>query len=495
MDHRKTSNKKTAWIFIILLLITLQGYAGYEVTDRCKNAWMELMNLEIIRAKTLLSEELQSNPENYYAYYLDQTCDLFSLLINSTEAEYEAFLKNYDKKREIMDGKDEGSPYYLVCAAEMQLQVTVMNVMNGAQLSAMRKGYSAYRKVYRNLETYPNFQPNLKLDGFFNVALDNLPPFVKWAISFFGVTVDRQKGFRMLEEHFQAVKDEKGINAEAAMYMILAAKINKTPEKIYAFVNSLPQEVSNTRLIRYFRANIAYRTGRNEQALKILGNMDITGNPQAQVLYNYLMGKILLRKLDLKAQTYINQYIKQLKKREYLKEAYYNLALCYLLEGNTDKYKQTCKTVEDVGMDLNERDREALYDAKLDYIPDLNLLKARLSLAGGYDQVFLKMMARYDANPSELLPHQLEYHFLKGQYESHHGNRYEAINQFKWVIEHGEDENYYFASEASLLLGNLYQSINQLSLARDYYKLALKLYRSDYYEYIEDKARKAEKEL
>jgi hypothetical protein len=489
------SKPKLVSLFLFLFFFSIQGYAGYDVNDRCKNAWMTLMDLDISGAKKILSEELQLHPDNYYAMYLDQTCDLFSLLINSSKEEYEAFISAYEKKREVMDGHDEESPYYLVCSAEMQLQVTVMNVMNGAQLSAMRKGYSAYRKVYKNLERFPSFQPNLKLDGFFNVALDNLPPFVKWAISFFGVSVDRQQGFEMLEKHFETVKNETGINAEAAMYMILAAKINKTPEKVYAFVNSLPPEVANARLIRYFRANIAYRTGRNEQALRILSSMKVDGNPEAQLLYHYLMGKILLRKLDIRAKNYINQYIRDLKKREYLKEEYYNLALCYLLEGKTDKYEQTCKTVEHIGMDLNERDREALYDARLDYLPNLDLVKARLSLAGGYDQVFLKMLAQYEANPSDLLPHQLEYHFLKGQYDVRKGKRYDAINQFKWVIEHGEDEDYYFASEASLLLGTLYQNINQVSLAKEYYKLALKLYRSDFYEYIEDKARKAEKKL
>jgi len=43
----------------------------------------------LIRQKELLAEEIIINPENYYAYYLDQTCDAYKLLINSSEAEYE----------------------------------------------------------------------------------------------------------------------------------------------------------------------------------------------------------------------------------------------------------------------------------------------------------------------------------------------------------------------------------------------------------------------
>ncbi len=176
-------------ILLISLFIglSLQSKAAYEVNENCKDAWMLLIDLKIDQAKELLAKEIKINPKNYYAYYLDQSCDAYKLLINSNEEEYEAFIENYYKKREIMDEKDTDSPYYLACYSEMELQLGIFNIINGSHISGLRKAYSGYKNVYQNLEKYPDFKPSLKLDGFFNVAISNIPPFVKWAASFFGV--------------------------------------------------------------------------------------------------------------------------------------------------------------------------------------------------------------------------------------------------------------------------------------------------------------------
>jgi len=474
--------------FLILFCLSHRAIAVYDVNDNCKNAWMLLMDLEIDQAKELLADEIKSNPENYYAYYLDQTCDAFKLFINSSDEEYEEFVENFSKKRDIMDGKDEDSPYYLACYAEMELQLTMFNIIHGSRFGGIKKGYSAYKKVYRNLEEYPEFEPNLKLDGFFNVAISNLPPFVKWVISFFGVSTDFDYGFQLLNENYLLQKEIWGINAESALFVLLAAKVNKTPELVYDFTKSLDGNISQTFIHQYFKANIAYRTGKNEEALKILQQIDIKENAFADVIYSYLMGKILLRKLDPNAGYYLSRYLSYLEKKEYLKEMNYKLALFYLINNNHQKFLEHCEIVRNEGMDMNERDREALYDANLDYDPDLNLVKARLLLEGGYFDQFNIALKSFEANHRKGLAYELEYHFLKSRYEALRKNKHVAIAKFRKVIELGENQDYYFASEAALRLGNIYQEMGKIKLAKEYYEKSIKLYNSDYYEYIEDKA-------
>lgn len=477
--------------FLFLLCLTQEAAAKYDVNENCRKAWMLVMDLKVSQAKKLLAEEIKTHPDNYYAYYLDQTCDVFTLLINSSEVQYKAFVRNFEKRREIMDGKDQESPYYLACYAEMELQVAVFSVMHGAQWSGMTKGYAAYKNVYRNIDRFPDFKPNRKLDGFFNVAIANLPPFVKWAMSFFGVKVNMNYGFSTLNQYYLSQKNTEGLNAEAALYMILAAKINKTPERVYEFTKSLEPEVANTFIHSYFRANIAYRTGRNEEALKTLQQLSHDENGIADVIYSYLMGKVLLRKLDPRAGHYLSRYLSHLEKKEYLKEMNYNLALFYLLQGDRTKYQRQCEIVRKQGMDLNERDREALYDASLDYPPDVNLVKARLSLDGGYLEEFQKAMKSFEAGHEKIYAYDIESHFLKGRYEAMLKNNNLAIAEFNKTIELGEDKDYYFACEAALRLGKIYQETGQKSLAGEWYKRSIKLYHSDYYEYIEDKATKA----
>ncbi len=487
--------KKILLGIIIILTIGHQAVASYEVNDNCIRAWELLLNLEIEEAKAVLAEEISINPENYYAYYLEQTCDAYILVINSNEDKYQRFIENYYEKREFMDGKDEDSPYYLACSSEMAIQLGMFMIMNGDMYSGMRKAYVAYKNVYRNLEMYPDFNQSLKLDGFFNVAISSMPPFIKWAVSFFGVSVDVDYGFKVLQDNYVAQKDLPGLNAEAALFIILSAKIYKTPERVYPFSQSLDSSISKLTIHTYLRANLAYRTGHNEEALAILKQIDPNRNELTDVIYSYLMGKILLRKIDDDAEFYLKRYLSYLEKKEYLKEINYCLAQYYLLHNQVSKYESYSEIVRNEGMDMQERDREALYDASLDYIPHPILLKSRLLLEGGYMEAYEESINSYQASHSELLGHKLEHLFLQARYEALIGNSQQAIILFKEVINLGEKEDYFFASEAALRLGDLYLAMDQIEAAKSFYKKSRKLYRNDFYEYIEDKAVKGYKNL
>ncbi len=486
---------KILLVLLIIFSLSQKAIANYDVNENCKSAWMLLMDLRIEEAKQTLEKEIQLNPHNYYAYYLDQTCDAYALFINSNDEEYETFVENYEKRRIIMDDNDMDSPYYLACLSEMQLQVGVFNIIKGEHLSGLRKAYSSYRNTYKNLDKYPEFKQSLKLDGFFNVAISNIPPFVKWATSFFGVSADPDYGFKVLYENYESQKNIRGIAAESALYIILTAKINKTPELIYDFTRSLDSSSSSTFIHKYFKANVAYRTGRNEEALTTMQHMDAKEYAYADILYSYLMGKILLRKLDYDAGGYISGYLDKLEKKEYLKEMNYNLAIFYLINNNRSKFLHYSEIVRNEGKDLNERDREALYDANLDYFPDVDLVEARLLLDGGYYDRFEKAIESFEAENNELLAYELEYLFLKARFNTKNANRETAIVQFKKVIELGEDKDYCFASEAALQLGNIYKEMGKTNLAEKYYEQSIKLYKSDYYEYIEDKAVKGLRSL
>ena len=76
-----------------------------------------------------------------------------------------------------------------------------------------------------------------------------------------------------------------------------------------------------------------------------------------------------------------------------------------------------------------------------------------------------------------------------GRYYEAKKNNQQAVDSYKKVISLGSNEDYYFASEAALRLGEYYEKTDK-SLAKSYYDEALDLYDSDYYEYIENLANK-----
>lgn len=485
----------SALLFTMLLSLNY-AFGQYQVDENCKEAWLLLMDLRIKEAKRLLDKELENNPANYYALYLKQTCDAYVLFINSDEDDYEDFLEDYETLRNVMDDKYIDSPYYLMCKSEMDIQVCYFRVIHGSVFGGIRKGYSGYREVYHNLDQYPDFLPSLKLDGFFNSSLSNLPPFIRSAIAVFGVSSDFYYGMKTLKSVYEMQKSLKGINAESALFILFAAKINKTPEMVYEFTQSFDKEgIGDLFLPKYFKANIEYRTGRNEQSLMTLSELHYENSQYAELIYNYMMGKVLLRKLDQNSGYFIEKYLENLKKEEYFKEMTYNLAVSFLLKGDKKKYNELCRIVREKGSDINERDREALYDASLDYEPEILLVKSRLLLDGRYIRRFEKVIQNYEKESRNELPYQLEYFFLKGRYYYLKNEKVKAITCFKKVLNMGQDEEYYFSCEAACYLGKIYEVEGDKNTAVMYYKKSVKLYKDKYYEYIGNLAEKALKRL
>jgi len=471
--------------------------AQYQITDNCIQAWEAIIDLRLVTADSLINAELAENPNNYYVYYLAQTCDAYELMINNSTEVYEKLIPKYEERISMMEDHDVDSPHYLTCIAEMQLQMGMFNIIHGDKLSGLRRAYGAYKKTYRNIDKNPDYQTSYKLDGIFDVALLNLPPFVSWAANAFGVSGDEKKGYATLNNYFIYCSNLEGLKQEAALYNILAFKLNKDPQSAYEFISTLDSGYFNYKLLSYFKANVAFRCGKNEEALLVLSTFD-NENMEVQFNgYNYLFGKILLRKLDPSAIGYFKKYLTNKPEEQYLKEIHYALALSYLIAGDKEKFTKHKQLAYELGSEIAERDREAMYDCSLDYFPDVNLVRAKLSLDGGYNDVarnWLEIFRSAQNDKDSPSPYNLEYWLLKGKLEFVEGNTNEAISLLSKVVTLGKNEDYYFASEAALQLGIIYKNTDP-DKALSYFKLARDLYVIDYYEYIDEISKKRIRDL
>lgn len=478
------------FLFTIIFLVSFQSlHAEYKVTEKCTQAWEALFNLDFITAHKLVQEELKDNPDNYYAYYIDQQIDAYYMMINASESDYEHFEEQYKKRREIMDGKSTDSPYYSMCEAEMQLQMGIFNVFFGDRLSGIRRAYSAYKKFYSAQEANPDFIYNRKMIGMFNIALSNLPPFAAWAASTFGVKGDYDTGFNIMFKYFNDVKKMKGLNTEAALYITLGYKLNKEPEKAYNFLQSLDSSIVDYRLLKYFHGNTAWASGNNAKAAALFAQFNPTDLEIEFLPYNYMMGKIQMRSLDKQAENNLLIFLRKTKKAAYIKEINYYLALYYLMNGNLESFEKYKKIAAEKGGDVTERDRETMYDCQLDYVPNPILVKCKLLMDGGYYDRFYQTMKNFQISDAKLLPYKLEYYLLMGRYYEAKNNALSAVDSYKKVIDLGSSADYYFASEAALRLGEYYENKDKAK-AKSYYEISLDLYDSDYYEYIENLASK-----
>ena len=483
------SNRLLSLLLIVSVFFSGVLTAQYQVNDNCLRAWQQIIDLKFASAKETIRNELQQNPNNYYAYYVDQACNALVLVINPSEKLYNEYEENFEKRMDLLEERDEESPYYLACQSEMLLQMCIFNVLYGDKLSGIRKGYRAYKATYQNREKFPDFEMSKKLDGFFNIGVSNLPSFVRWAASVFGVSGNAEDGINLLKGYYEYVKEVPGLNLDAAIYVILPYKLNKEPEKAYEFIQTLDTSLLHYKLIKYFYINTAYRSGRNELAYETLKDFDLAEVEIQFLPYDYMMGKVLLRKLDKKALTYFQRYLRYTKNENYIKETFYNIARYYLINGEVEQFKYYKQQAYENGKAVNERDRETLYDSELDYIPDQNLLSAKLLIDGGYIEESKKHLEAFRKQGNSFLPYKLEYNLLRGRVLLSEGNTYEALSNFKKVLSEGEDVDYYFSCEAAIRLGWIYLDTNT-ETARKYFEEALDLYQSEFYEYLEEIARR-----
>jgi hypothetical protein len=299
---------------------------------------------------------------------------------------------------------------------------------------------------------------------------------------------------RTLNNYFEETKNTRGLNSDAALFTILAYKLDKNPQKGYEAYSKIDPAILDYTLLDYLYANVAYRSGHNEHAVELMkkinpDEMEIPFHP-----YYYMTGKILLRKLDPEAGFYLKKYLEMYKANDYRKEINYKLATFYLINGNKLKFEIYKELTCEEGDHVTERNREATYDCELDYIPDPELVKAKLLIDGSYLERFREILDAYPVRPNTFLPYVLEYDLLLARYKKRTGKITEATALFKKVIDKGEDEDYYFAAEAAMYLGKIYEKKNKTQAIR-YYEMAMDLYDSDYYEYIDDLSRKALKRL
>ena len=462
----------------------------YQPTQACCDITSEILNLKVITAKNNIREQLKKTPENYYLYYLDQYADFVNLLIAPNEDKYNRFKDNYNAYRDIMDEGENDSPYYYFIKSSMQLQMGMAKLKSGDYLSGINLVFRSYKNTRRNTGKYPDFYGNKKMNGLFNLILSNIPPIIRGLAKMFGVKPTGQNPIDLLQGYKNGVKNKPGLTAEADIFISLAYLLEKEPERGFTYISSLEPSEYNIFLIKYFYGNLAYHARNNEKALEVFRTININRLEVPFYPYYFLYGKILMNKLDPQAAEYLQKFIDETNGNDYLKQTHLYLAYYYLLKGEKEKYDNELLLVLKSGSDKTERDRDALCDAGSGFTPDTTLLQVSFLEKGGYFDKSKEKLTGYKFSLRQPTPDKLNYMLLNGKVALGFHDTISATGYFKEVIAMGEKEKYYFACDAALHLGMIYENQNDQGSSRFYYKLCENLYHSDYYESILDKAEK-----
>ena len=483
--------KKYLLPFIFLLFCASSAKANFNFDANCIEAYKAILGLRMNEAKTLIQKEKQQDPGNGITVLLENYVDYFGLLTSESKDDYERLKDNKSARLSVLEENDSRSPYYLFSQAEVYLQWSLLKAKFGDYVSSSFDAKKASGLLKDNNEKFPDFLPNQKSLALVNIIFGSIPASFKGITRFLGMSGNTQAGIEQLETlRAQLPKTKYGFYNNEVIFFICNIDIS-----ILHSVNDYPKltsymaEMDNNSLLKaYMQGYVASKTGHNDDAIVFLEASPKSNQYVKFPAINYLLGCAELNRLDNGTPIALFDYIKEFRGVNYIKDAYLKIAYYYLLQNDAEKYAYFIKQVKTRGNTVDEKDRQALSEAN-DTKPDIDLLKARFYFDGGYYSKALAQLLSKDVNSLKLTRDRTEYYYRMGRIYDKTDKFSGAVLNYQRAINFGKTTHYYYAANAALSIGRLYETKRDYKKAAEYYNQAIDMKDHEYKNSIDDDAK------
>ncbi len=489
---------------IIFLLATLtcslNAYAGFDMNANCRKAYIEIINLRFDAGRKLLADEKLLNPENDIPYYLDNYIDFFTAVVGEKKSDFIKFKENIPKRIKRLENADKFSPYYKYCLADIYFQYGLTRIKFNEYFSGVYDLNKAYNLLEKNKKEFPEFILNLKILGMLHILINNIQENHKWTKTILRSETSTAGGLKEIFEVLNTSLVNKEYNYLKTECLYIYTYVIFNIIKDYTLIPELMNfyndtafytEVRSSPLLKHAFAKILIYTGDNDKAIELLTsyNPDTTEYPFYYL--EYLTARAKLNRLDKDTYKYLFSFLQNFDGMFYIKSGYQKLAWYYLVSGDTDKYREYIGKVLIYGTEIIDDDKQAQHEAKSGILPNIKLLKARLLFDGGYYSDAMKILVDIDKETElKCFRDSLEYTYRLARIYHRTGKIKEAILSYKRTYELGSGENFYFAANSALKLGEIFEKANNYSHAENYYKKCLKLNYSEYKNSIDRDAKR-----
>ena len=496
------SNTLFVWQFLFLTSIAsaapgtglLNGYpeaieqtaaheAAFTFSPRAREAYQQILSLRFIEARANLDALQRLEPGNLIAPFLENYLDFFTILVDDNREEYARRVRRMNPRLAQIARGDIHSPYYLYTQAEIRLQWGILRGRYGNYLSSLSDIRQAYALLEENQRRHPEFAANQKSLGILHALVGNIPDEYRWvvkALGGMGGTVDQ--GMQELKSVLvYAGQHDFVFEAEtrtAYSFLLLHLKNDKTGAWQILSAGRLDPQTSP--LAAFALANLAIRTGHNDEAIRILLDCP-RGQPYHPFPYrDYLFGIAKLNRLDPDANLPLEAFVHSFRGENGIKEAYQKLAWFHLISGDKNGYRACMALIKSTGNDRAEPDKAALREARSGEMPDPGLTRARLLFDGGYYQRAFDLLNSLSGRFTDPGKSSLEYTYRLGRVTHEMGNARDAVRYYTQTIESGARQPWYFACNAAFQLGLLYEKQKNYDLASAAFRRCLEIKPEEY---------------
>ncbi len=468
---------------LLLFSLGLQAQGHFTFSPLARKAYDEATSLRFEAARQSLRQLEREDPQNLIYHLVDNYIDFFTLFIDEDQSVFQRLEKNKSYRLQQIRQGDSFSPYYRYCQAEIKLQWALVRLKFEEYFTAFNEVKSAYRLLQKNTEEYPSFIANQKSLGILHAMIGTVPDSYKWGVKLLsGMNGTIEQGRQEIEEVLNFARENDFVFEQETMvmYSFLLLHLNNQSEAAWSTIRSPKLNTQQNPLATFVLANIAMRTGRNDEAIQLL-----EASPKGQEFYpfpylDYLLGLAKLYRLDPDADQYLAAYLEDFDGRNYIKEAYQKRAWYQLLQGDETAYQRYMALCKSEGYALIEGDKTAQREAEQGQLPHPSLLRARLLFDGGYYQRAAEVLAEEEVSAYPEERFRLEHRYRLGRIRHQQGQEDKAIAQYQAAIDAGRDSPWYFACNAALQVGRLYEGRAEYGKAREYYRSCLQMRPEEY---------------
>ena len=493
-------------ISILFFFILLNSYAHFDFNIQCRKAYTLAISLRFNEAKNILNSEKKTSPSNEIPYYIENYIDFLSIIINQDKNVYNKLINNKDARFKRFEKADKSSPYYNYCLADLYLQWAIVRFAFIEDFSnfteAIKAGLDikkAYNLLDVNNKQFPDFIPNLKGLGLMHAMIGATPDNYKSFIESAAFKGTIKQGVSELTTLIEATlkQDKYDYLKPEALFLLTFVQLNLSGNKKESlalkkyYQNPKYSELIKTNpLLRFSLAKISIQNGLNDDAINLLTNSPKENQYYPFYLNDYLTGIAKMNRLDKDAYQYFFNFIEKSPSKNYIKASFQHIAWFYLLNNDVKRYKDYMQRVLKSGESNIEIDKLAQRDAESSDIPNIILLKARLLCDGGYYQQALSLL-QDNAKKLNLKTKKdsLEFSYRYARIYHEWDKIDYAYSFYERTIREGANQPYYFAANASLQLGLIYENKKEYRTARLYYNRCISLNPKEYKESIHHKAK------
>lgn len=455
-------------------------------------AYQATLNLQFEKANELLNKTRLESSNNACVALIENYQDFLQIFILEEESVFKAKEPNRKTRLKQLEALPDDEPFKNWSLAVVHLQWAFSRLKFNEYYTAAFEIRKAYFLLKENQKQFPEFAPNLLGTGLLNAILGTVPPEYNWILNLASMEGSIQQGRRQLWQLAALAGEDENLAIwlpEILFYLsFIEINLNADPLASQLVLEELDKIENKTPLILYAEANLLMRSAKNEDARLLLELRDKLETDIPFYYLDYLYAETLSRELNQNAILYYRKYESRFKGLNYKADALRKIAWMDLIRGDTSDYLQDLMAVTKYSKVQVDADKQAVYDAENQIIYHPALLRSRLLFDGGF---LIESGAVLDSIlPSGLQENDLiEYHYRQGRVADRLHQTDKAIQQYNQTILLGERMPFYYAANAALKLGELYELQNNFDLAVEAYKKCLRMKPDNYRVSIHQKAK------